>query len=516
MIYINIPTLNEIQELQDSDGAYYWSGLAESLFRAHGLISICTRYNENALDIEVSSKFNSEIMLRGARLSSPELATGAPLVWEMPEKDVAAELSGQSSLEVLSVNKAILRRFNGVSVGGVFRQRVRIRREDRQIVSFEPEDTMWNNATFTVQIWPESCGDVLSWLDLGNDVKVPGIIRIDNQLVFTFPFFDVAGCWFSFPPLNARYAGIEGGRAPSSMFRYVMNLIEDHHTRFANTAIVKAKPFPEPYTSAMTVRHDYDRPITDESWGELLSFYSEKGIKASFSILPYLMPRHVLNFIEEKGHEIQLHCYAHNEYDLRYQIEGLSNRVQQPVLGVTIHGGPSGVGFRGDTHNMFFERSSLSYAEGYGVRDFTITPLARLVESVPKMTRLVAPPFHFSLDGSTRPEDHRLEQLSKDLPVQLNAGRYIVLMNHPDIHREELYTLINSMDLSTCWTVSTNDALDFARSTRLDSTVFEDSSQAMICLGSRLTESAVFQIIEGKQKKIRTVQVEAGSISIKF
>jgi hypothetical protein len=512
MIIFIKPNDEVIRYIQEKEGVYYWSLMAEKLFRANGLISTFSYFLEDFSDDE-NKQYTSAVLLRGCN-EADDPAQYGQVVWETPNQETFSRLACGRSLETVNVERALLRDAGKRSIGQIFRQRIRARTDGRDLINYRSKDDRWNNDKFEIQLWPSEIGEVLAWLDTAEHGEIPAIIRLDSEIVLTFPLFDIFGQWLGFPPMDMRYAGIEGGRAPIQTLLFCQELIEHSHSDRELWPIVKALPFPKPFRSALSIRHDYDRKIDEESWKELLDYYEEKDISASFSILTYLMPERVLNLIEQYGHEIQLHCFAHTESELREQIYKLAARSEQPIDGVTIHGGPSGVGFRGDIHNSFFERSRFSYAEGYGMRDMTITPLARLVDGIPRPTeRLVAPPFHFSLDGSTRPEDHRLEQLKRDLPLQLNEGRYIVLMNHPDIHREALYSLLDSLDLSNCWTPTTRDAVSFATETRLNSTAIISSDTAKINIGRKLRYDAEFKIIHGPERNSTSFTISAGDVT---
>ncbi len=70
---------------------------------------------------------------------------------------------------------------------------------------------------------------------------------------------------------------------------------------------------------------------------------------------------------------------------------------------------------------------------------------------IPAVGRMIVPASHYSFDSGTKPEAHKLEYMMQTLPARLNGGCHVVLMNHPDIHIEELVTLLQNLDFSKVW-----------------------------------------------------------------
>jgi hypothetical protein len=509
------PDRQNMREVQDRESSYYWSALAASLLRASGVVSVV----DASLPIDPAEieRMNgvTAVVLRGMN-AGINFTMGSAAVLEAPLDDAVASAIGVPTRNRITLDHATLFDAHGKPLGLVHRQRVRVRAPDREIRRPKPDDSLWQMEDFPVEVWPDNAGDVLMRLDLGDGVSIPAAIRIGAVLIFTFPIFDVLGGWLGFPPLTERYAGFHGGGAPTAALKACVDLMKAHHLTVNDGPLVEARAFPDPYTCALSVRHDYDRAIDDSSWRELLNYYNRRGIGASFGILTYLMPSRVLDWIEDAGQEIQLHCFAHDEHDLRDQADLVSRLIAQPLDGVTIHGGPAGIGFRGDTHFAFFERAGFTITEAYGMRGIPIAPIARIVDGAPRSSaRLAAPPFHLSLDGSTRPGDHKLDMLLRAIPAALDANEYVVLMNHPDIHREALYTLLDSLDLSNCWTPTIRQAIRFSRSTRLNSNVRAIGSGLRIALGEPLEEEAVFEISR-RNESPSPVRIPPGAMAAVF
>ncbi len=514
MILIHEPCLYDQRQLQVGQSGYYWSRLAVDLFRAYGLISVeRTRPDVPSYGGGITEKgastyqasIGADLILR--ETPPPALAVAQVRVCEGPLHPQMAAFLGKEPQERFFVDEAALLSDNGTKIGVLQRRRLRIRTPENKFCEYVPDDPYWRKIGFEIEIWPEpdpaANVEVLARLALPDGRIVPAVLREGMTLFLTFPLFDVAGSWLAFPRLEERYAGILGS-PPFGALISCLTLIERHLLSFGVGPLVFARPWPEPFTWALSIRHDYDRPISDASWQDLIAVYQRHGIRASIGILDYLRPSHVLDMIGRAGHEIQLHCFAQTELDLRNHTAVLSSASHHPIEAATIHGGPAGVGFRGDHHLAFFERVGFSIAENYGVRSLPRSPLARIVEGVPEIAvRLAAPPFHFSLDSSTRPGDHRLAYLLKAIPAASQAGEYVVVMNHPDIHREALYTLLESLDLSQAWRPTIHEAMRFARGTRTGARVVHDSLGRRIVLAEPLPQQAIFEVRTGMKERLR-------------
>jgi hypothetical protein len=81
---------------------------------------------------------------------------------------------------------------------------------------------------------------------------------------------------------------------------------------------------------------------------------------------------------------------------------------------------------------------------------------------------LMLPPVHCSLDIGTKPEAHALPALLAEVPVRIGRGGLVTVMNHPDIHREQLRELFESVDLSATWCTTHLDAVGRVRQARAE------------------------------------------------
>ena len=91
-------------------------------------------------------------------------------------------------------------------------------------------------------------------------------------------------------------------------------------------------------------------------------------------------------------------------------------------------------------------------------------PLLNLTEAKLTFEHLLVQNCHFSLDTTTKPDGHQLENLSRDIPIALRNMEHVTLMNHPDIHWAELKLLLNNINFASVWKATINDVMSFANS----------------------------------------------------
>jgi hypothetical protein len=333
----------------------------------------------------------------------------------------------------------------------------------------------------------------------------------DGVLLLTASVFDVIGRWLAYPPLEDRTH--RGVASPASAAQILTPLLAELLTRGPSTTRpeVMADPYPPDYSSALLIRHDYDRPVTDDAWTELLAFYAAAGVRASVGFLPSLLPRQQIAQLLDGGHEAQLHSQARNNQEFREHRARLEAVTGTTIKGFTVHGGPSGPGFVGDRQFGWAESAGLLYGETVGPRGGLVAPTVRIADELPYATDLLVLPEHHSLDASTRPEDHRLELLTERLPPRLARGEIVVLMNHPDVHAAELIALVTRLVADDVWRPTMADLARQRRLTRLGARVSYADGTPTVTMVDQLPWDATFRI--SMPNGPRTATIAAGQTS---
>ena len=218
---------------------------------------------------------------------------------------------------------------------------------------------------------------------------------------------------------------------------------------------------------SLSVRLDFDREIDDGAMRSLVQWIQENRLGCSFGVLDYLRPPHFLAWLMEAGAEIQMHAFGEDAETVSRHLAALRGSSGYDVVGATVHGSPSGIGYRGDDHLAIFEAAGLSIAEVIGLESHSPMPVVRPGASGASWSEgFLAPPRHL-LDGSTKPDDHRQEAVLQAARLRFRDGEHVVVMNHPDLHRDELVNTIGALtsldEFGSVWTATVRDTAAWVR-----------------------------------------------------
>jgi hypothetical protein len=481
MLQLLGPTSEVILRVQERTGDPYWSGAVEGAIRATGLISVAQCTADELLAGEPT------IVLRDTPLDGETFARvlRGPAMFEPPLHPSAQELLGV---------RPRIRTAASLEITALPRQaRPNIVEYPRLTAPGDGTDRRWAHHDVTIYdfAWP-AVASLMGRADAEDAVSLAQ--ARDSVLLLTVPVFDVIGRWLAYPPLEDRTH--RGVASQASAVQVLAPLLDELVTRGRSTVRpeVFADPYPPGYSSALLLRHDYDRPVADAAWAELLAFYETAGVRASVGFLPSLLPREQIAQLLDGGHEAQLHAEARNAQQFREhraRLEAVTGRITE---GFTVHGGPSGPGFVGDRQFGWAESAGLLYGETAGPRGGLVAPTVRIADELPYASDLLVLPEHHSLDASTRPEDHRLELLAERLPPRLARGEIVVLMNHPDVHSAQLIELVTKLVADDVWRPTMADLARHRRLTRLRAHVSYASGVPSVTMLDPLPCDVTFRI----------------------
>ena len=459
MIEILTPNLPTTRKIQEAQGRYYWSRAAELLFRRAGVISV-RRVTSVSTDCTVL------LVCRDAVL--PVNAEKVPRVFEGPlPDDCLAEFGLAASY--CETDTLVLDNDNLL---GMHLPEILVRNQDKTTAPLQLNGAAakWRNTPFRVQFLAGSGWDPLvRAIDPISGMEGAIAVRRGKDLVIGFSAFDLLTRWLAVPPLAARYGGFSRLIHHDLLSERFVSLVVDHAVGAGAPHPLKIERWPKGYSSAFTVRHDYDRKADPSQLQKLLRQYDMLSVRASIGFLPYFLEQKTIESFQAGGHEIQGHIASPTWIDLREDLRSLRNVSQQPVSGVTVHGGPQGIGFRGQTHFEWFDDNGLAYCETFGIRDTIPVPVCRLYDDIPDCSRMIATPGHLSLDGSTAPADHRLDALLLSVPKSLSRGNYTIVMNHPDVHHKQLCALLSEIVLDGIWCATMSEVVHWHRVTHYES-----------------------------------------------
>jgi SAM-dependent methyltransferase len=184
-------------------------------------------------------------------------------------------------------------------------------------------------------------------------------------------------------------------------------------------------------------------------------------------------------------------------------------------VGYTAHGGVGSGGFLGSSQHRWAEDAGLLYGEMLGTLSRLPHPWMTTAGGVPEATMLVLPPMHASLDATTKPDEHNLERLRQQVPARLAAGELVVVMNHPDIHIEQLRELLGELDLDTTWRATLEEVAHWQRSVKFGGRVFGRADDLELELSAPVKADVSVRVrLPGQPERVLTLPAGAQSLRL--
>jgi cyclopropane fatty-acyl-phospholipid synthase-like methyltransferase len=464
MIEIYTPNEEEIHTLQHQESAFYWSSCADMLFRKHGFID-CVKRPSNAAPKGIA------ILSRGTQpqylLDTPAIVEGPVSATLLSALNIEAEIRHGKSITIHNENKNVL--------GEFFYRKFSVKRipsskhEKTEPYLYSDQNLFWNNDTIKVQIFkPTGIWYPALYARIDGDESPLEVIGVTDgkRLIIGAPIFDILLHYHSMPALEDGFYKIEHGTYlfyfEQWLMHHVCNLAEQN-----NITLKRAPAWPQGRQTGLTIRHDYDRPISDSHLENILQFYRDRNIKSTWFLLVDKPPTtNQIDRMIEEGHEVALHSIAPYFEDFKYEVSRFQALTGVFPLGYTCHGG---IGSRGQlalTQHLWSENLGLLYGEMIGISRGLPHPVLKPICGSFTVGRLILQNAHNSLDLGMKPEAHQLDHLTKEIPPRLVEGGHVILMNHPDIHWPELQTLIDRLDLSNIWLCTMEEAARWMRASR--------------------------------------------------
>jgi peptidoglycan/xylan/chitin deacetylase (PgdA/CDA1 family) len=475
MIDIVRPSEAEVIRLQAAEAAFYWSGCAEALLRRHGILNVRTSQRAGE---------GFALVCRNVRWEGG----GAAVVEGPVHADTLAALGLIATVHTCT-SLRLRHAGNVLPPLGYPSYRTRPTPDfggaataPRAAVVTDPR---WSRRGIAFQSFLPAPGwKVFLEAETGDgDLKPVGMVRGD-VVVLGVPYLDLLCAEYAFPPLKEGY----WDRASPTSHRpeewFIELLLE--RVGISGHPVVRVDSWPEGRRWALTIRHDWDRPIGAARLDRLLALYRRRHIKASFGIIAGRTNRWQARRVALAGHEINLHSAAATRHRFESELRMVGELTQSAVRGYHCHGGSGGVGYLGDVQFGWAESSGLDYVELLGRLPSIPSPIVRLDGHVPRVSRLVAPATHLSLDAGTGAADHRLEKVVQSAQRLASAGGHVVLMNHPDTHYKEVRSFVERLELSACWHATLAEVAEWWRVTRVTSSVQATAGGIRLSLASPL------------------------------
>lgn len=445
------PSLDDIRSIQQREERYYWSAAAEILFRGAGYIGAQT--SSGAVDGGAPV-----ILTRGvdARIAG-DVPADAPQFFEGPLDPATAALFGVS---VADWEEPLVEIFRGEEALGLLKYPKELYRDAGNSLFRLSQPSAWLNPTLRGQFIDAPGWEVLAEARSVTGNSGPVLVAHGATLLCGLPVLDIGARLHAFAPLPGRFGGRDDLTGHRQLLQHILDRILAAAEGRMAEPIVRIRRWPAGYRAAFSMRHDYDREISDEAANGLLEFYRAHDIKCSIGFRSDLAPRQRLQAFSADGHEVQFHSHAKEEPEFAAMLRNLNAISPQPIDGMTVHSDGAGIGFLGDTHYGWAERAGLDYVEAFTDHDTPVSPVLRVgADGIPGASRLLALTCDHRLDVGPEAGENRLRELKAELPASLqsNAG-FVVVMNHPDLHREQLLELIEALEFDGVWRITQGEA----------------------------------------------------------
>jgi len=440
MLQVKMPQEVEIAKIQKIQNAFYWSACIDMVLQKHGIV---TRLEEPSGDAKIYS-----VITRG-NIDVPKVGFCEGPLTESQLCALGLEVAAVSSSRItISGQEGLV----GELVYGRFLVKKIPKNKNERTTEHEyvDEDPRWHTSVINCQYFLNLNNDweTIATANIEGVKDVPIVVRRRNVVVSGCPLFDVFGFNHAMPALDKGFYRSHFRSYQFPVERWLANLLKDHAEKCGLS--VSRKPlWPNGAQAALSVRHDYDRPITMARLKEMLAFYAKNEIRATwFLLVGKKMPeREQVNAMLALGHEVALHTVASTLTEFIEEIIAFRKATGVTPMGFTCHGGLGSSGHLALTHNTWALQAGMLYGEMIGRCRGIPHPLVVPTEVGARSKPFVVQNCHFSLDVNTKPEGHQLEKLSRDIPLAIKAGEHVIIMQHPDIHWNELRVLLGSLQL---------------------------------------------------------------------
>lgn len=278
----------------------------------------------------------------------------------------------------------------------------------------------------------------------------PTLFRCKNFLISSFPILAYLVYAHTLPPKNQHFIdlSIKNSLRITHFFFKLLN----YFCQLASSPLIKIMPWPKGFNSALTIRHDVDRPIENATFTQLLDFEAENQLGVSWYWIADRLNLEQAMRIKAVGHENGLHALSHQKENELSKIP-----FSEEIHGETWHG--TGKEYWNSiisincAHQLQFIYTEFVPA----VWDFPCATYPYINEDG-TVTRtdgnIIGITFNATVDGKgvTR-KSECLREIPKMLQW-LQHGWYLQILNHPDICFKELKSVIDSLPLATCWKAS--------------------------------------------------------------
>jgi hypothetical protein len=317
---------------------------------------------------------------------------------------------------------------------------------DLQPAPFFPEQTrIWQTVPWRAQNWrlDATQDDLRVIASLKNETRIwPVAVRRENVTALAFNFFSVLAWLHSGEPMER--GEYRSSKAEHGLDGFFLGLIETMFHRL-KLARLRVCPWSLKGGWALNIRHDFDRDMELETLDSLLAVHDKHRSRATwYWRIPHAESECLPVVAEHGQHELALHF--EEAWRSTAEIPSLRERSGRQVRGCTAHGGAGpDVKFQGAPNLLWARDAGLSYCELPSRRQMHPHSFISLSpDGIVTKENILCLPRHVSLDAG--PRDGAVveeEELLRYATRYINAGGLFQVLNHPDLNRSALDSLLS-------------------------------------------------------------------------
>ena len=479
-----LPTEEDARRVYRQSGRGCWSLALPLVLEKYGHLGFALRGPSALEEPEILERFRciliADLPQEVWRAEAVErlLASGAEVLIEAPiPPALAAALSirvkpAKPEVTVTVTNEALAtaaRRFGADAGGTLAAGRSRGIDRDSQLdwealpeVPITPQQAdAWRAVGWRSECWdlPSEVEVLAEWSRSEQGRRYPAVVRARTFTLCSFGLLTHLGQSHTSEPSTG--GEWRTSRRVTGLEVLLMGLLDQMHDR-AKLAMARVLPWPAEAEWVLSVRHDFDRGLGLSNVERLLAGHADAGTSATW----YWRARHLKSTLpgrigkrkawhgaasrtarlvaERSGHEVAHHTERLwlNAAKEQATIEAA---IARPIKGTSAHGDPGCFRYQGAPNVMWAERQGLLYTEliqhahshphrfAALRRDGTIAPL-----------EVICLPHHESFDLSTKQGHTNREAVESAVPRYRDLGGMLQLMNHPDLHPDELFDVLRA------------------------------------------------------------------------